>query len=190
MLPGAAAAPAIGCLECKKIMIKHVIDELAPIPRETRAASRNNPDRSRSGSRRRQRHGAAERLPRPWRKCARRWACEHASPTGNLRRSAGPAASSDQEERSQHHRHSDRHHHRTVSGDAGADADLESRRRRRISRHGGDPDSYQIAHAAARNRETRTTKRKAAIRARSWCGACWNTSASRKPRMSWNSATF
>jgi tryptophanyl-tRNA synthetase len=33
---------AIGCLECKKIMIKHVIEELAPI-RERRAVYENNP---------------------------------------------------------------------------------------------------------------------------------------------------
>jgi tryptophanyl-tRNA synthetase len=35
---------AIGCLECKKIMIKHVIEELAPI-RERRAELENHPQR-------------------------------------------------------------------------------------------------------------------------------------------------
>jgi tryptophanyl-tRNA synthetase len=34
---------SIGCLECKKIMIKHVIEELAPI-QERRAALEKNPD--------------------------------------------------------------------------------------------------------------------------------------------------
>jgi tryptophanyl-tRNA synthetase len=35
---------AIGCLECKKIMIKHVIEELAPI-RERRTELENHPQR-------------------------------------------------------------------------------------------------------------------------------------------------
>ncbi|MGH7853932.1 MAG: tryptophan--tRNA ligase [Candidatus Binatia bacterium] len=35
---------AIGCLDCKKIMIKHVIEELAPI-RERRAQFENNPEK-------------------------------------------------------------------------------------------------------------------------------------------------
>jgi tryptophanyl-tRNA synthetase len=34
---------AIGCLDCKKIMIKHVIEDLAPF-REKRAQLENNPE--------------------------------------------------------------------------------------------------------------------------------------------------
>ena len=40
--PGCRTA-GIGCLDCKKIMIKHVIEELAPF-REKRARYEKNPD--------------------------------------------------------------------------------------------------------------------------------------------------
>jgi len=53
---------AIGCLDCKKVMIKHVLDELAPM-RERRAQFENRPEHVeeilREGNRRAQEIAAA-----------------------------------------------------------------------------------------------------------------------------------
>ena len=103
----------IGCLECKKIMIKHVIEDLAPIREKRRALKTSRRRWKISWPRATTRLKTSE--PRPWLQCARRWDCEHKRSIGDLRGAAGPLASSDQEERGQHHRHSHRYHHRTIS---------------------------------------------------------------------------
>ena len=108
----------IGCLDCKKIMIKHVIDAVGADYARSARRWHNRPqdvedilDRRQSGS-----AAESERDHEP--KSGRLWDCEHPRPVGNLRGASRSAASSDQEERSQHHRYPDRDDHRAISGDS------------------------------------------------------------------------
>ena len=61
----------IGCLECKKIMIKHVLAELAPI-RERRAELEQRPGDGRRGARPTATRAPARWRSRRWPRCARR----------------------------------------------------------------------------------------------------------------------
>ncbi len=71
--PQGCRTAGIGCLDCKKIMIKHVVAELAPI-RERRAELERRPDEVAARPRTTATGGPAARPPRRCAKCARPWA--------------------------------------------------------------------------------------------------------------------
>ena len=98
---------------------------------------------------------------------------------GGVRRAARPAAVPDPPAEPRHPRHPDRRDHPPVRRLHRDDAGAAARARRRIPGDGRDPGRDQIAHAAAAAADSRKVSR--TTRAPSWCAACRNTSASRRP---------
>ena len=110
----------IGCLECKKVMIKHVLAELAPI-RERRARS-SRPDDARARARRRATRARARRASATMAEVRDAMGLRHDARPARVKLDLfeGPLdllLHLIKKNEVADHRHPDRHDHRSVPGD-------------------------------------------------------------------------